>query len=249
MSGWRVTVRNTYSGNAMSKTKILVLLLIVASVGGFLLFGPRHYLSLEFVQSRLDLIQGYREANPGKALLMYAIVYILVTAASIPGALVLTLVGGAIFGFAVGSLVVVVSATIGATIAFLLARYLFGDLVASRMGERLGAIRENLRREGALYLFSMRLVPVFPFFAVNLLMGLTPIRTLTYSLVSLVGMAPGSMVFVNAGTQLARLESVKGLLSPTMIASFTLLGVFPYVAKYFLRLLRKNNDLPKDASS
>lgn len=233
----------------MSKTKLLVLLLVAASIGGFLLFGPRHYLSLEFVQSRLDVIQAYREANPLQSLLMYALVYIVVTAASIPGALVLTLVGGAIFGFAVGSLVVVVSATIGATIAFLLARYLFGDMVASRMGQRLSAIRENFGREGALYLFSMRLVPVFPFFAVNLLMGLTPIKTLTYSLVSLIGMAPGTMVFVNAGTQLAKLESVKGLLSPTMIASFTLLGIFPYIAKFLLKVVRRNSDLTEKADS
>ncbi len=233
----------------MSKTKLLVLLLVVALIGGFLLFGPRHYLSLEFVQSRLDVIQAYREANPIRSLLMYALIYIVVTAASIPGALVLTLLGGAIFGFTVGSLVVVVSATFGATIAFLLARYLFGDMVAFRMGERLGAIRENFRKEGALYLFSMRLVPVFPFFAVNLLMGLTPIRTLTYSVVSLIGMAPGTMVFVNAGTQLAKLESVKGLLSPAMIASFTLLAIFPYIAKFFLKMLRKNTDLSENTGS
>lgn len=233
----------------MSKTKILVLLLVAALIGGFLAFGPRHYLSLEFVQSRLDVIQAYREANPMKSLLMYALIYIVVTAASIPGALVLTLVGGAVFGFALGSMVVVVSATIGATIAFLLARYLFGDLVASRMGDRLNAIRENFGKEGALYLFSMRLVPVFPFFAVNLLMGLTPIKTLTYSIVSLIGMAPGTMVFVNAGTQLARLESVKGLLSPTMIASFTLLGVFPYIAKFVLKLLRKNSPISENSGS
>ncbi len=223
----------------MSKAKILVLVLLIAAVGGFVLFGPRHYLSLDFVQSQLETIRQHRAANPVGSLLVYAAVYIVVTASSIPGALVLTLVGGAIFGFVVGSLVVLFSATIGATIAFLLARYLFRDLVESRMGERLGAIRENFRREGALYLFSMRLVPVFPFFAVNLLMGLTPIRTLTYALASFIGMAPGSMVFVNAGTQLARLESVKGLLSPVMIASFILLAVFPYIAKYLLRLVKK----------
>lgn len=223
----------------MSKTKILILVLVIAAVGGFVLFGPRHYLSLDFVQSQLDTIREYRSANPLVALLVYAAIYIVVTAASIPGALVLTLAGGAIFGFVTGTLVALTSATIGATIAFLFARYLFRDLVESRMGERLGAIRENFRREGALYLFSMRLVPVFPFFAVNLLMGLTPIRTLTYAVASFIGMAPGSMVFVNAGTQLARLDSVKGLLSPVMIASFTLLAVFPYVAKYLLRLIRK----------
>ena len=190
------------------------------------------------MQAQLDEITAYRDANPIKSIIIYASIYIIATAASIPGALVLTLVGGAIFGFYVGSLVVVVSATIGATIAFLLARYLFEDLVKEKMGERLAKIRESFRKEGALYLFSMRLVPVFPFFAINLLMGLTSIKTSTYAIASLIGMAPGTMVFVNAGTQLAKLESVKGLLSPTIIASFLLLAVFPYIAKFLLKVVR-----------
>lgn len=222
----------------MSKTKLIVLFVVALLVGGFILFGPRHYLSLEFMQAQLGEITAYREANPLKSIIIYASIYIIATAASIPGALVLTLVGGAIFGFYVGSLVVVVSATIGATIAFLLARYLFEDLVKEKMGERLAKIRESFRKEGALYLFSMRLVPVFPFFAINLLMGLTSIKTSTYAIASLIGMAPGTMVFVNAGTQLAKLDSVKGLLSPTIIASFLLLAVFPYIAKFLLKFVR-----------
>ena len=222
----------------MSKTKLIVLFIVALLVGGFILFGPRHYLSLEFMQSQLGEITAYRDANPIKSIIIYASIYIIATAASIPGALVLTLVGGAIFGFYVGSLVVVVSATIGATIAFLLARYLFEDLVKERMGERLAKIRESFRKEGALYLFSMRLVPVFPFFAINLLMGLTSIKTSTYAIASLIGMAPGTMVFVNAGTQLAKLDSVRGLLSPTIIASFLLLAVFPYIAKFLLKVIR-----------
>jgi len=181
----------------------------------------------------------YREAKPFLTVLIYAGIYISCTAASIPGALVLTLLGGAIFGFAVGSVVVLVSATIGATIAFLVARYLFEDLVANKMGERVSKIRESFKKEGALYLFSMRLVPVIPFFAINLLMGLTSIRTVVFFVASLVGMAPGTMVFVNAGTQLAKLDSVQGLLSPTLIASFVLLAVFPYIAKFTLKAIRK----------
>ena len=231
----------------MSKSKLLVLLLIAVVVGGFLLFGPRHYLSLEFVQSRLDAIQAYRDANPLKSVATFATIYIVATAASIPGALVLTLLGGAIFGFFLGTVVVLFSATIGATIAFLLARYLFHDMVEARFGDRLRPIQDNFRREGALYLFSMRLVPVFPFFVINLLMGLTSINTLTYALASFIGMAPGTMVFINAGTQLAQLESVGGLLSPAMIASFTLLAVFPYIARFGLRLIRKRAGATGDA--
>ena len=210
---------------------------MVALVGGFLLFGPRHYLSLEFVQSQLGAISEYRAANPLKSILIYAAIYIIATAASIPGALVLTLLGGAIFGFSIGSIVVLVSATIGATIAFLLARYLFDELVQQKMGDRLSRIRENFSKDGAMYLFSMRLVPVIPFFAINLLMGLTSIKTLTYAAASFVGMAPGTMVYINAGTQLSKLESLKGLLSPAIIASFVLLAVFPYVARYILKLI------------
>ncbi|MGB5707281.1 MAG: TVP38/TMEM64 family protein [Arenicellales bacterium] len=222
----------------MSKTKLIVLAIVALIIGGIVLFGPKHYLSLAFMQSQLDTISAYREANPLQSVLIYAAIYIVATAASIPGALVLTLVGGAIFGFYLGSLVVVISATIGATIAFLLARYLFDDLVKNKMGDRLARIRDNFRKEGALYLFSMRLVPVFPFFAINLLMGLTSIKTSTYAIASLIGMTPGTMVFVNAGTQLAKLESLKGLLSPAIVASFVLLAVFPYIAKFALRIIR-----------
>ncbi len=231
----------------MSKTKVLILFILIGVIGGFVFFGPRHYLSLEFVQSQLDTIREYREDHLLGSLMAYIAIYIVVTATSIPGALVLTLLGGAIFGFVLGTLAALLSATIGATIAFILARYLFRELVEARMGERLSAIQENFRKEGALYLFSMRLVPVFPFFAVNLLMGLTPIRTTTFAVASFIGMAPGSMVFTNAGTQLGRLESVQGLLSPVLIVSFLLLAVFPYIAKFLLKGVRKLNQNPSSS--
>ena len=223
----------------MTKGKIILIAVIVVLAGLLVYLGPEKYLNLEFIKSRLDTLVAYREANPLLTMLVYAGIYIACTAASIPGALVLTLLGGAIFGFAIGSVLVLVSATIGATIAFLVARYLFEDLVANKMGERVARIRESFRKEGALYLFSMRLVPVIPFFAINLLMGLTSIRTGVFFAASLIGMAPGTMVFVNAGTQLAKLDSVQGLLSPTLIASFVLLAVFPYLAKFALKTIRK----------
>jgi uncharacterized membrane protein YdjX (TVP38/TMEM64 family) len=233
----------------MSRSRLLVLVLLAVLIGGFLLFGPRHYLSLEFVQSQLEDIRAYRETNPMRSVAIFSSIYIVATAASIPGALVLTLLGGAIFGFVLGSVVVLISATIGATIAFLLARYLFHDLVEARFGDRLRPIQESFRREGALYLFSMRLVPVFPFFVINLLMGLTSIGTLAYALASFIGMAPGTMVFINAGTQLARLESVSGLLSPPMIASFVLLAAFPYIARFVLRLIRGRTQTTESTES
>ena len=222
----------------MNKTKLAVLAVILILVGVLVYLGPEKYLNLEFIKSKLDQLIAYKNANPVSSALLYAALYVAVTAASIPGALILTLACGAIFGFFLGTLIAVVSATIGATIAFLVARYLFDDWVQAKMGDKLGKIRENFRKEGALYLFSMRLVPVFPFFAINLLMGLTSIKTSTYAIASLIGMAPGTMVFVNAGTQLAKLDSLNGLLSPAVIISFLLLAIFPYIAKYLLKLIK-----------
>jgi len=222
----------------LKNKKIIILAVAVILIGAFLLFGPREIFSLEYIQARLGAIQAYRKDNPGLSILLFCGIYILAIAASIPGATVLTLLGGAVFGFWLGSLLVVFSATIGATIAFLLARYLFDDLVKNKMGERIAKIRQKFKEEGALYLFSLRLVPVFPFFVINLVMGLTSIKTMTYVIASFVGMAPGTMVYVNAGTQLGKLESVSGLLSPTIILSFLLLAAFPFIAKYGLKIYR-----------
>ncbi len=224
----------------MTRGKWILIGIVLAIAGTLIYVGPEKYLNLEFIKSRLDELVSYRNENPLSSALIYCAVYIAVTAASIPGALVLTLLGGAIFGFVLGTGIVLVSATIGATIAFLVARYLFDDLVTRKMGDKVAGIRESFRKEGALYLFSMRLVPVIPFFAINLLMGLTSIRTATYFVASMVGMAPGTMVFVNAGTQLGKLTSLQGLLSPALIASFLLLAVFPYMAKYLLKVIQRN---------
>ena len=150
---------------------------------------------------------------------------------SLPGATILTLLGGALFGLIKGGLLVSFASTIGATLAFLASRYLLKDSIQSKFGDKLKVINEGVKKEGGFYLFTMRLIPAFPFFLVNLVMGLTPIKTLTFFLVSQVGMLPGTLVYVNAGTQLAQLESLSGILSPKLIASFALLGVFPLVAK------------------
>ena len=222
----------------MSYKKIIVIALILLLLAVLVYLGPEKYLNLPYVQSQLGDIIAYRQAHPLSAALLYAALYVTVTAASIPGALVLTLASGAIFGFVVGTLIASISATIGATLAFLIARYLFDDLVQKKMGERLSKIREKFREEGALYLFSIRLVPVFPFFVVNLVMGLTSIKTSTYMLASFLGMLLPSMVFVNAGMQLAKLDSISGLLSWQIIASFLLLAVFPYAARYFLKWVK-----------
>ncbi len=222
----------------MSKGKIALVVALLLVAGLLIYIGPEKYLNLEYIKSKLEQLIGFKQENPLLTGLIFSAIYIAVAAASIPGALVLTLCSGALFGFIWGSIIALVSATIGATLAFLVARYLFDDWVQAKMGQRLTKIRENFRTEGASYLFSMRLVPVIPFFAINLLMGLTSIKTLTYCIASFAGMAPGTMVFVNAGTQLAKLDSLKGLLSPALIISFLLLAAFPYMAKILLRRIK-----------
>ena len=153
--------------------------------------------------------------------------YVTIVALSLPAAAVLTLLGGAIFGFLLGTVLCSFAATTGATIAFLVARFLLRDMVLARFGDSLGPLNRGIEKDGAFYLFTLRLVPLFPFFVVNLAMALTPIRAFTYAWVTQVGILAGSAVFVNAGTQLARIESLDGILSPALIGSFVLLGVFP----------------------
>ncbi len=200
-------------------------------VAAFFSLDLQQYLTIEEFNSRQAEIDAFYRANPWTAAAVYFGIYIAVTSLSLPGAALMTLVGGAIFGFVIGTVIVSFAASIGATLAFLVARFLLRDWIQQRFGHRLMAVNEGVRKDGAFYLFTLRLVPVFPFFVINLLMGLTPIRTLVYYLVSQIGMLPATMVYINAGTQLAKVESLSGILSPQLILSFALLGIFPLVAK------------------
>ena len=198
---------------------------------GFFAFDLHHQLTLENLKSKQQAFQDYYSANSGKTILAYAAVYILVTALSLPGATVMTLAGGAMFGLWVGVLIISFASTIGATLAFLVSRFLLRDWVQNRFGDKLTAINAGVKKDGAFYLFTLRLVPLFPFFVINLVMGLTPIRIVVFYLVSQIGMLPGTFVYVNAGTQLAKIDSLQGILSPGLIFSFVLLGIFPLIAK------------------
>lgn len=214
------------------KNRAWIIALVGILIGLFFAFDLGRFLSLDALKASRDgLLQTY-QAKPLLVIAVFSVIYIVVTALSLPGATILTLAGGAIFGLWVGVPVVLVSATIGATLAFLAARFVLQDSVQKRFGDRLSAINAGIEKDGAFYLFTLRLVPVFPFFLINLLMGLTPIKTGTYFWVSLVGMAAGTAVYVNAGTQLATLTSLSGILSPALIGSFALLGVFPWLAKW-----------------
>jgi pyruvate/2-oxoglutarate dehydrogenase complex dihydrolipoamide dehydrogenase (E3) component/uncharacterized membrane protein YdjX (TVP38/TMEM64 family) len=208
-------------------------------VAAFFAFDLQQYLTLESLQARRDDFNALKEQSPWLVAGTAFATYVLVTALSLPGALVMTLAMGALFGLLWGTLLVSFASTIGATLAFLASRFVLRDSVQRRFGDKLKAINDGVVRDGALYLFTLRMVPVFPFFLINLLMGLTPMKTRTFYWVSQVGMLAGTLVFVNAGTQLAQLESLSGILSPALLFSFALLGVFPMIANKFIQWLQR----------
>ena len=221
----------------MSKQKIILLIAIAAAIGAFFAFDLGRFLDLAFFKEQQNAIEAYRLDHPLLTAGIFFAIYVAVTGLSLPGAAVMTLVGGAIFGLFWGTVIISFASSIGATLAFLASRLLFRDGVQRRFGDKLKTVNDGIAREGGFYLFALRLVPIFPFFAINLVMGLTPIRTWTFYWVSQVGMLAGTVVFVNAGTQLARIESVGGILSPAILGSFALLAVFPFIAKRVLAWL------------
>lgn len=223
----------------MNVSKIMLLLVITSAIAAFFYCNGQQYLTLEMLKSQHTNIIAFRDNNQILAIVVYGLIYIAVTGLSLPGATILTLAGGAIFGLFWGTLIVSFASTIGATLAFLAARFLFKDSIQSRFGDYLQTINEGIEQEGAFYLFTLRLVPLFPFFVINLLMGLTALKTRTFYWVSQVGMLAGTLVYVNAGTQLAKLDSLAGILSPLVVGSFVLLGVFPLLAKKLIELMRE----------
>jgi dihydrolipoamide dehydrogenase len=227
----------------MSLRKLIVLAVVVLLVAAFFIFDLGSYLTFDSLKSSRDEIIAWRESSPFIAVIVFFLVYVAVTALSLPGAAIMTLGVGAVFGFFWGLVLVSFASTIGATLAFLISRFVLRDSVQSRYGDRLKAINTGIEKDGAFYLFSLRLVPLFPFFIINLVMGLTPIRTWTFYWVSQLGMLAGTMVYVNAGTQLGSLDSAAGILSPVLIGSFVLLGLFPLLAKKLLSVFKQQQAL------
>ena len=215
----------------MSRRRLLVAALLLGLIAAFFALDLGQYLRLEYLRAQQSAIEEFRRANPLAAAGIFFAIYVAVTGLSVPGAAVLSLVVGAIFGLLGGTLIVSFASSIGATLAFLSSRFLFRESVRSRFGDRLRAIEAGLEKEGAFYLFALRLAPVVPFVLVNLLVGLTPIRTRAFYWVSQIGMLPATIVYVNAGTQLATVKSISGILSPALIGSLVLIGIFPLVAK------------------
>lgn len=219
--------------------RVLVLLAIGLVVVAFFHFGLGDVLTLSYLKEQQGAFEARYHASPVTVIAVFALLYVAVTAASLPGAAILTLAAGALFGLVQATLIVSFASSIGATLAFLASRYLFRDWVRDRFGGRLRAIDAGIARDGAFYLFTLRLVPVFPFFLINLAMGLTAIRTWTFYWVSQLGMLAGTIVYVIAGTQLARIETPSDIASPGLIASFAALGLFPWAARWALSVLRR----------
>ena len=234
----------------MTRSRFVLLFVIVAAVVAFFAFDLGRYFSLDYIKDQQAAITGFYEANPVGTALGFVAIYVAVTALSLPGAVILTLASGAIFGLLVGTVLASIASTTGATLAFLIARFLLRDTVQAKYGKRLEAINRGVERDGAFYLFGLRLVPAFPFFVINLAMGLTPIKTATFAVVSWAGMLFGTVVFVNAGTQLSQVSSLGDIASPGLIGSFVLLGIFPLIAKKVMDVIKakrvyKGWDKPK----
>ncbi len=223
--------------------KIGLIGIIAAIAILFFHFDLGQYLTLEYIKTQQAQIDQFYTENRTLTIVGYFLIYVVVTAASLPGAAILTLAGGAIFGLLTGLIIVSFASSIGASMAFLVSRYLFQESIQEKFGSSLKSINNGIAKDGAFYLFALRLVPAFPFFVINLVMGLTPIKLKTFYWVSQAGMLAGTIVYVNAGTQLAQIESASGILSPELIFSFVLLALLPFVGKRIVSIINRRKAL------
>jgi pyruvate/2-oxoglutarate dehydrogenase complex dihydrolipoamide dehydrogenase (E3) component/uncharacterized membrane protein YdjX (TVP38/TMEM64 family) len=222
----------------VTRGRWILLALIAALLTAYFAFDLGQYFSLAYLKSQQAAIDAYYRSNPLPSVAAFFLVYVAVTGLSLPGATIMTLAGGAIFGLLWGTIIVSFASSIGATLSFVASRFVFKDSVQARFGDRLRAINAGIAKDGAFYLFTLRLVPAFPFFVINLVMGLTPMRLPTFYWISQLGMLAGTIVYVNAGTEIAKIDRLSGILSPTLLASFILLGFFPLLAKKLLELVK-----------
>ncbi len=220
--------------------KLLIAGLILSLFIAFFLFDLQQYFSLAYIKSQQSAFQQFYSENTLLTLLIFFVSYVAIAALSLPGAAIMTILAGTLFGLVVGTIMVSFASTLGATLAFLATRYLLRDTMESRYPEKIKAVNEGIKKEGAFYLFALRLVPLFPFFLINIVMGLTKLPVLTFALVSQVGMLLGTIAYVFAGTQLAKIDSLSGILSPGLIFAFAVLGLFPLVARKIMDKLRAN---------
>jgi uncharacterized membrane protein YdjX (TVP38/TMEM64 family) len=222
----------------MKLKRILILIVIAGLVVAVKVLHLDQYLTLPYLKGSLDSLKSLYENHTLMVIAGYFLIYVLTTSLSLPGASPLGIAGGALFGFWTATIVVSFASTIGATLACLVSRFLLRDWIQNKFGDRVKKVNEGIDKEGAFYLFTLRLIPVFPFWLINLAMGLTKMSLVKFYWVSQIGMLPGTMVFVNAGKELAKIESIKGILSPGLIISFALIGIFPLAVKKLIALYR-----------
>lgn len=222
----------------MKSKKILILIVIAGLVVAVKGLNLDQYLTLAYLKESLDRFKALYENHRAMVIAGYFVIYVLTTSLSLPGASPLGIAGGALFGFWTATLVVSFASTIGATLACSVSRFLLRDWIQNKFGDKIAKVNEGIEKEGVFYLFTLRLIPVFPFWMINMVMGLTRMSLFKFYLVSQIGMLPGTMVFVNAGKELAKIESVKGILSPSLIISFALIGIFPITVKKLVALYR-----------
>jgi len=219
--------------------KITIILIVIGLIAAFRIFHLDNYLSLSYVKESRDKFEMLFVENRVAVIAVYVAIYLLVTTLSLPGAAVLGLAAGSLFGLLTGTVVVSFASSIGATLACAVSRFILRDWVQKKFGDRLKTVNEGIEKEGAFYLFTLRLIPIFPFWLINLIMGITKMPLKTYYWVSQVGMLPGTIIFVNAGKEIAKIDSLSGVLSPGLILSFVLLGLFPITTKKILALYNR----------
>lgn len=218
--------------------KIVVIAVVVGLVMVFKVLGLGQYFTLSYIKASQAKFAALYEDHRLIVIAAYMVIYILVTSLSLPGAAIMTLAGGALFGLLIGTIVVSFASTIGATLACLVSRFILRDWVQGKFGDKLKTVNEGIEKEGVFYLFTLRLIPVFPFWLINLVMGLTKMPLRSFYWVSQTGMLAGTVVYVNAGKELAKIDSLSGILSPGLILSFVILGIFPIVTKRLLDLYK-----------
>jgi uncharacterized membrane protein YdjX (TVP38/TMEM64 family) len=222
--------------------KVLLILLIAGLFAAFWAFRLDRYVSLSYLKESADRFRELYSEHQASVILVYFLVYVATTSLSLPGAAVLTIAGGALFGLVTGTIVVSFASAIGATLACFASRFLLRDWVQGKFGDKIAKVNEGIEKEGAFYLFTLRLIPIFPFWVINLVMGLTGMTLWRFYWVSQVGMFAGTIVYVNAGKELAKIESLKGILSPGLIISFAILGLFPIAVKKIVALIRARKE-------
>ncbi len=226
--------------NIIQKAVIVIAILVFIII--FKQLGLGEYLTLDYLKQSQDRFTDLYSAKPLFVISVYMLIYILITALSLPGAVIMTLAGGGLFGLVSGTVIVSFASTIGATLACFVSRFLLRDWVQKKFGNRLEPINKGIDNEGGFYLFTMRLVPAFPFFLINLAMGVTRLSFFQYYWVSQIGMLPGTIVYVNAGKELAKIDSLSGILSPSLLVSFAILGIFPLMVKKVMAWVQKRRE-------